>query len=444
MSQRIRFTLPQAEIPAAWYNLLADLPEPLPPPLHPATRQPVTPDMLTAIFPENLVQQEISSERWIEIPEPVREIYALWRPTPLLRAVRLEKALQTPAHIYYKYEGVSPAGSHKPNTAVAQAFYNRQAGTRRLATETGAGQWGSSLAFACRLFGLECVVYMVKVSFQQKPYRKLLMQTWGATVHASPSDQTEYGRRVLREDPNCPGSLGIAISEAIEDTVKHPGTKYSLGSVLNHVCLHQTVIGQEALKQMEMAGEEPDVVIACVGGGSNFAGLAFPFVHRKLTEKKQTRIVAVEPTACASLTKGELRYDFGDTAEMTPLLMMYTLGHKFIPPKIHAGGLRYHGMAPLVSHLKKLNLIEAVAYPQTRVFEAAILFARTEGIVPAPEPSHAIAAAVDEAIRAREEGKPRVILFNLCGHGLLDLSAYDLYLSGQMKDTDNGNSQTES
>jgi tryptophan synthase beta chain len=400
--------------------------------------------MLTAIFPENLVQQEISSERWIEIPEPVREIYALWRPTPLLRAVRLEKALQTPAHIYYKYEGVSPAGSHKPNTAVAQAFYNRQAGTRRLATETGAGQWGSSLAFACRLFGLECVVYMVKVSFQQKPYRKLLMQTWGATVHASPSDQTEYGRRVLREDPNCPGSLGIAISEAIEDTVKHPGTKYSLGSVLNHVCLHQTVIGQEALKQMEMAGEEPDVVIACVGGGSNFAGLAFPFVHRKLTEKKQTRIVAVEPTACASLTRGELRYDFGDTAEMTPLLMMYTLGHKFIPPKIHAGGLRYHGMAPLVSHLKKLNLIEAVAYPQTRVFEAAVLFARTEGIVPAPEPSHAIAAAVDEAIRAREEGKPRVILFNLCGHGLLDLSAYDQYLSGQMKDTDNGNSQTES
>jgi tryptophan synthase beta chain len=294
------------------------------------------------------------------------------------------------------------------------------------------------------LFGLECVVYMVKVSFQQKPYRKLLMQTWGATVHASPSDQTEYGRRVLREDPNCPGSLGIAISEAIEDTVKHPGTKYSLGSVLNHVCLHQTVIGQEALKQMEMAGEEPDVVIACVGGGSNFAGLAFPFVHRKLTEKKQTRIVAVEPTACASLTRGELRYDFGDTAEMTPLLMMYTLGHKFIPPKIHAGGLRYHGMAPLVSHLKKLNLIEAVAYPQTRVFEAAVLFARTEGIVPAPEPSHAIAAAVDEAIRAREEGKPRVILFNLCGHGLLDLSAYDQYLSGQMKDTDNGNSQTES
>jgi len=440
MSQRIRFTLPQAEIPAAWYNLLADLPEPLPPPLHPGTRQPVTPDMLTAIFPENLVQQEVSAERWIEIPEPVREIYALWRPTPLLRAVRLEKALQTPAHIYYKYEGVSPAGSHKPNTAVAQAFYNREAGTRRLATETGAGQWGSSLAFACRLFSLECVVYMVKVSFQQKPYRKLLMQTWGATVHPSPSDQTEYGRRGLQEDPNCPGSLGIAISEAIEDTVKHPGTKYSLGSVLNHVCLHQTVIGQEALKQMELAGEEPDVVIGCVGGGSNFAGLAFPFVRRKIAEKKTTRIVAVEPTACASLTKGELRYDFGDTAEMTPLLMMHTLGHKFIPPKIHAGGLRYHGMAPLVSHLKKLGLIDAVAYPQTRVFDAAVLFARTEGIVPAPEPSHAIAAVVDEAIQAREEGKPRVILFNLCGHGLLDLSAYDQYLTGQMKDTDNGNS----
>jgi tryptophan synthase beta chain len=440
MSQRIRFTLSQAEIPAAWYNLLADLPEPLPPPLHPGTRQPVTPDMLTAIFPENLVQQEVSPERWIEIPEPIRQVYALWRPTPLLRAVRLEQALQTPARIYYKYEGVSPAGSHKPNTAVAQAWYNRQAGTRRLATETGAGQWGSSLAFACRLFGLECVVYMVKVSFQQKPYRKLLMQTWGATVHASPSEQTEYGRRVLQEDPNCPGSLGIAISEAIEDTVKNPGTKYSLGSVLNHVCLHQTVIGQEALKQMELAGEEPDVVIGCVGGGSNFAGLAFPFVRRKIVEKRPTRIVAVEPTACASLTQGELRYDFGDTAEMTPLLMMHTLGHKFIPPKIHAGGLRYHGMAPLVSHLKKLDLIEAVAYRQTRVFEAAVLFARTEGIVPAPEPSHAIAAVIDEAIRAREEGKSRVILFNLCGHGLLDLSAYDQYLSGQMKDTDNGNS----
>ena len=440
MSQRIRFTLSQAEIPAAWYNLLADLPEPLPPPLHPGTRQPVTPDMLTAIFPENLVQQEVSPERWIEIPEPIRQVYALWRPTPLLRAVRLEQALQTPAHIYYKYEGVSPAGSHKPNTAVAQAWYNRQAGTRRLATETGAGQWGSSLAFACRLFGLECVVYMVKVSFQQKPYRKLLMQTWGATVHASPSEQTEYGRRVLQEDPNCPGSLGIAISEAIEETVKNPGTKYSLGSVLNHVCLHQTVIGQEALKQMELAGEEPDVVIGCVGGGSNFAGLAFPFVRRKIVEKRPTRIVAVEPTACASLTQGELRYDFGDTAEMTPLLMMHTLGHKFIPPKIHAGGLRYHGMAPLVSHLKKLDLIEAVAYRQTRVFEAAVLFARTEGIVPAPEPSHAIAAVIDEAIRAREEGKSRVILFNLCGHGLLDLSAYDQYLSGQMKDTDNGNS----
>jgi len=440
MSQRIRFTLSQAEIPAAWYNLLADLPEPLPPPLHPGTRQPVTPDMLTAIFPENLVQQEVSPERWIEIPEPIRQVYALWRPTPLLRAVRFEQALQTPARIYYKYEGVSPAGSHKPNTAVAQAWYNRQAGTRRLATETGAGQWGSSLAFACRLFGLECVVYMVKVSFQQKPYRKLLMQTWGATVHASPSEQTEYGRRVLQEDPNCPGSLGIAISEAIEDTVKNPGTKYSLGSVLNHVCLHQTVIGQETLKQMELAGEEPDVVIGCVGGGSNFAGLAFPFVRRKIVEKRPTRIVAVEPTACASLTQGELRYDFGDTAEMTPLLMMHTLGHKFIPPKIHAGGLRYHGMAPLVSHLKKLDLIEAVAYRQTRVFEAAVLFARTEGIVPAPEPSHAIAAVIDEAIRAREEGKSRVILFNLCGHGLLDLSAYDQYLSGQMKDTDNGNS----
>ncbi len=434
MSQDIRFDLTQKEVPQAWYNIAADLPEPLPPPLHPGTKQPVTVDMMTAIFPENLVRQEMSTERWIEIPEPVREVYALWRPTPLLRAVRLEKALQTPAHIYYKYEGVSPAGSHKPNTSVPQAYYNKIAGTKRLATETGAGQWGSSLAFACELFGLDCVVYMVKVSFLSKPYRKLLMQTWGAEVHASPSAHTDFGRKMLEEDPDCPGSLGIAISEAIEDTVKHPGTKYSLGSVLNHVCLHQSVIGQEAIKQMELAGEEPDVIIGCVGGGSNFAGLAFPFIQQKLVAKKPYRIVAVEPESCASLTKGELRYDFGDTAEMTPLLMMYTLGHRFMPPKIHAGGLRYHGMAPTVSHVKKLGLIDAVAYPQTKVFEAAVLFARTEGLVPAPEPSHAIAAVIDEAIQCRQEGKAKVILFNLCGHGMLDLAAYDTYLSGNLKD----------
>jgi tryptophan synthase beta chain len=376
----------------------------------------------------------MSPERWVEIPEPVREIYTLWRPSPLIRAVRLEKALQTPAHIYYKYEGVSPAGSHKPNTAVAQAYYNKVAGTQRLATETGAGQWGASLAFATRLFGLECNVYMVKVSYDHKPYRRMLMHTWGATVHPSPSNQTEYGRKLLAEDPHCPGSLGIAISEAIEDTVKHPNTKYSLGSVLNHVCLHQTVIGQEAIKQMELAGEEPDSIIACCGGGSNFAGIAFPFIHKKITEKKKYRIVAVEPSACPSLTKGELRYDFGDTAEMTPLLMMYTLGHKFMPPPIHAGGLRYHGMSPMVSHALKLGLMEAEAYHQTEIFEAAVQFARTEGIIPAPESAHAIAAVIKEALAAREAGRKRVILFNLSGHGLLDLSAYETYLSGKLQD----------
>ena len=434
MKSQLHFSLPEKDIPTHWYNLLADFPEPLPPPLHPGTRQPVPPEALQAIFPENLVQQEMSPERWVEIPEPVREIYTLWRPSPLIRAARLEKALQTPAHIYYKYEGVSPAGSHKPNTAVAQAYYNKVAGTKRLATETGAGQWGASLAFACSQFGLECNVYMVKVSYDHKPYRRMLMHTWGATVHPSPSNQTEYGRKLLAEDPHCPGSLGIAISEAIEDTVKHPNTKYSLGSVLNHVCLHQTVIGQEAIKQMELADEEPDAIIACCGGGSNFAGIAFPFIHKKITEKKQYRIVAVEPTACPSLTKGDLRYDFGDTAEMTPLLMMYTLGHKFMPPPIHAGGLRYHGMSPMVSHALKLGLIEAEAYHQTKIFEAAVQFARTEGIVVAPESAHAVAAVVEEAKRAREAGKKRVILFNLSGHGLLDLSAYETYLSGKLQD----------
>jgi len=434
MKSQLHFSLSEREIPSHWYNLLADFPEPLPPPLHPGTKQPIPPEALLAIFPENLVKQEMNPERWVEIPEPVREIYTLWRPTPLLRAARLEKALQTPAHIYYKYEGASPAGSHKPNTAVAQAYYNKVAGTKRLATETGAGQWGASLAFACSQFGLECNVYMVKVSYQHKPYRRMLMHTWGATVHPSPSDQTEYGRKLLAEDPECPGSLGIAISEAIEDTVKHPNTKYSLGSVLNHVCLHQTVIGQEAIKQMELAGEEPDSIIACCGGGSNFAGIAFPFVQRKIAGKKNYRIVAVEPSACPTMTKGDLRYDFGDTAEMTPLLMMYTLGHKFMPPPIHAGGLRYHGMAPMVSHAIKLGLVEAEAYHQTKIFEAAVQFARTEGIVVAPESAHAVAAVVEEAKRAREAGKKRVILFNLSGHGLLDLSAYETYLSGKLLD----------
>ena len=434
MTTPTRFSLEQKDIPSHWYNLLADFPEPLPPPLHPATRKPVTLEDMTAIFPENIVRQEMSPERHIEIPDEVRDIYALWRPTPLLRAVRLEKALNTPAHIYYKYEGVSPAGSHKPNSATAQAYYNKQAGVKRLVTETGAGQWGSSLALACKLFGLECVVYMVKVSYYQKPYRKMVMHTWDAVVHPSPSHVTEYGKQVLEKDPECPGSLGIAISEAIEDTVKHKHTKYALGSVLNHVCLHQTVIGQETIRQMEMAGEDPDVIIGCVGGGSNFAGLAFPWIQRKLAGKKDYRIVAVEPASCASLTRGELRYDFGDTAMMTPLMMMYTLGHDFIPPSIHAGGLRYHGMAPMVSHAYKLKLIEAVAYPQTRVFESAVAFARSEGLIPAPEPSHAIAAVMDEAVRAREEGRKKVILFNLCGHGLLDMAAYETFLHGKLTD----------
>jgi tryptophan synthase beta chain len=429
-----RFDLTQNDIPKTWYNLLADFPEPLPPPLHPATKQPVPPEALLAIFPENLVRQEMCPDRWVEIPEPVREIYALWRPTPLLRAVRFEEALRTPAHIYYKYEGASPAGSHKPNTAVAQAYYNKQAGTKRLATETGAGQWGSSLAMACALFGLECNVYMVKVSYDQKPYRRMLMHTWGASVHSSPSDQTQFGRKLLAEDPQCAGSLGIAISEAIEDTVTHAHTKYSLGSVLNHVCLHQTVIGQETIAQMELAGEEPDAIFGCCGGGSNFSGLVFPFLRRKLAEGKRYRIVAVEPSACPSLTQGELRYDFGDTAETTPLLMMYTLGHKFMPPPIHAGGLRYHGMSPMVSHALKLGLIEAEAYHQTKVFEVATLFARTEGLVPAPESAHAIAAVAQAAIKAREAGRKQVLLFNLSGHGLLDLSAYETYLTGKLQD----------
>ena len=435
MSRITKFTLPVTDIPQYWYNLNHDFPEPMEPPLHPGTREPASLEDMCAIFPENLMEQEMSREQYIPIPEEVREIYALWRPTPLMRAVRLEKALQTPAHIYYKYEGTNPVGSHKPNSAVPQAYFNKQAGVKRLATETGAGQWGASLAMACQLFGLECVVYMVRVSFNQKPYRKMLMQTWNATVHASPSAETEFGRKILAEDPDCAGSLGIAISEAIEDTIKTPNTKYALGSVLNHVCMHQTVIGQETIKQMELAGEEPDVVFGCAGGGSNFAGMAFPFIERNLRTGKKCRLVAVEPTACPTLTEGEMKYDFGDTAETTPLLKMYTLGHDFMPPSIHSGGLRYHGMAPMVSHARQHNLLEAVSCPQEKVFESAVFFARTEGLIPAPEPSHAIAAVIDEAKQARETGEKKVILFNLCGHGMLDLSAYDLYLSGKMAAT---------
>jgi len=431
-SDNTRFLLTEKEMPQAWYNVAADLPSLPPPPLHPATNQPITPDDLAPLFPMGLIMQEVSAERWIPIPEPVLDVYRLWRPTPLHRALKLEKALDTPAKIYYKNESVSPAGSHKPNTAVAQAYYNKQEGIRRITTETGAGQWGSALAMACRFFGLECLVYMVKVSYYQKPYRRSLMHVWGAEVIPSPSDTTESGRKVLAEDPESTGSLGIAISEAVEVAATNSDTHYSLGSVLNHVLLHQTIVGQEARKQMEMAGAYPDVIIGCVGGGSNFAGLCFPFVKDKL-DGKPTKIVAVEPTACPSVTRGEHRYDFGDTVGLTPLLMMHTLGHDFRPSPIHAGGLRYHGMAPMVSHLVKLGVIEAVAYPQNPVFEAAVTFARTEGIIPAPETAHAIRAVIDEALACRESGQEKTILFNFSGHGHFDLSAYDAYLEGRME-----------
>jgi len=433
MSQLTKVVLPESELPKAWYNILADLPSPPPPPLHPQTKQPVGPADLEPLFPREIILQEVSTDRWIDIPEPVREVYRLWRPTPLIRARRLEAALQTPARIYYKYEGVSPAGSHKPNTAVAQAFYNRQEGVRRLTTETGAGQWGSALAMACRMFGLECTVYMVRVSYQQKPYRRILMETWGAEVVPSPSDRTRAGRAIREQDPNSPGSLGIAISEAVEDAATHEDTKYSLGSVLNHVLLHQTVIGLEAKRQMEVFDDYPDVVIGCIGGGSNFAGLSFPFLHDKLKGQK-VRVVAVEPTACPTLTRGRYLYDFGDTARMTPLVKMYTLGHTFVPPAIHAGGLRYHGDAPTVCLLYDQGYIEAVAYPQNAVFEAAVLFARTEGIPPAPESAHAVRRAIDEAVACREAGESRAILFNLSGHGHFDLAAYEEYLSGRLPD----------
>ena len=426
--------LPEDELPKQWYNILPDLPEPLPPPINPATGKPLSPSDLEPIFAKELIRQEMSQERWIPIPEEVLDVYRIWRPTPLIRATRLEKYLGTPAHIYFKYEGESPPGSHKPNTAVAQAYYNMKEGVERLTTETGAGQWGSALAFATKMFGLKLTVYMVKISYQQKPYRAILMKTWGADVTPSPSDRTRVGRAILEKDPDNPGSLGIAISEAVEDAATHDNTKYSLGSVLNHVLMHQTVIGLEAIKQMEIAGEFPDIVIGCVGGGSNFAGISYPFYHLVVSGKapKKVRFLAVEPTASPSMTKGVYTYDFGDTAQLTPLLKMYTLGHDFIPPPIHAGGLRYHGAAPTLSLLKKHGIFESVAYNQVEVFEAALTFARTEGIVVAPETAHAVKAVIDEALKAKEEGEEKVILFNLSGHGLLDLAAYKDFLEGKL------------
>jgi tryptophan synthase beta chain len=433
-ADRTKFTLDEDRIPRAWYNIAADLPTPAPPVLHPGTGQPIGPADLAPLFPMELIKQVVSQDREIEIPDPVRDAYRLYRPSPLFRAHRLEKVLDTPAHIYYKYEGGSPSGSHKPNTALAQAFYNKEEGVTRLATETGAGQWGSALAFAGAMFDLEIKVFMVRSSYDQKPYRRVLMETYGALVVPSPSEDTNYGRSVLADVPDHTGSLGIAISEAIEDTVSHPGTKYSLGSVFDFVLLHQTVIGQEAIEQMALAGEEPDIVIGCAGGGSNFAGLAFPFLGRGLRGGPKPRIIAAEPEAAPSLTKGAYRYDFGDTARMTPLVKMYTLGHDFIPEPIHAGGLRYHGMSPLVSLLKEEGLIEARAIHQRASFEVGVQFARAEGILPAPEPTHAIKVAVDEAMDARKAGESKVILFNLCGHGHFDLSAYERYLSGKLED----------
>ncbi len=429
-----RIILSEDRIPKAWYNIAADSPVPFPPVLHPGTGQPIGPDDLAPLFPMALIGQEVSTEAFIEIPEPVRDVYRLWRPTPLIRAHRLEKALDTPAHIYYKNEGVSPPGSHKPNTAVAQAFFNMQEGVKRISTETGAGQWGSALSYGCQLFGIECKVFMVKVSYEQKPYRRSMMHTWGATVVPSPSPETNSGRAILEQDPDSPGSLGIAISEAVEVAATHGDTKYSLGSVLNHVLLHQTVIGQEALEQMELAGEYPDVVVGCVGGGSNFAGIAYPFLREKFVNGHDARFVAVEPAACPTLTRGPYAYDFGDTAKLTPLVKMYTLGHTFIPAGIHAGGLRYHGMAPSLCALYDAGHIEAVAYPQLPVFEAAIQFAATEGLIVAPESAHAVRAAIDEALAAKEAGEKRVILFNLSGHGYFDMAAYDAYLAGKLED----------
>ena len=434
MSMQTKYLLEESQMPRFWYNIQADLPKPAPAVLHPGTLQPVGPDDLAPLFPMSLIMQEVTMEREIEIPEPVRDVFRLWRPAPMFRAHRLEKALGTPAKIYYKYEGVSPAGSHKPNTAVPQAFYNKEAGVKRITTETGAGQWGSSMAFAGSLFGLQVEVFQVRVSYDQKPYRRALMETYGARCVASPSNETVYGRAVLAERPDHPGSLGIAISEAVELAVQREDTKYALGSVLNHVLLHQTIIGQEAMEQMQMADDWPDVVVGCCGGGSNFAGIAFPFMGHGLRGGKKSRFVAVEPAACPSLTRGKYAYDFGDTGRMTPLTKMHTLGSQFTPPGFHAGGLRYHGMSPLVSHCKELGLLEAVAYNQVECFEAAVLFARNEGIVPAPESSHAIKGAIAEAMRCKREGKAETILFNLSGHGHFDMMAYQKYFAGEMSD----------
>ena len=434
MNHQVKYLLQESELPRHWYNVIADLPSAPPPPLHPGTGQPVGPEDLAPLFPAALIAQEVSPERYIEIPADVLDVYRLWRPTPLFRARRLEKDLGTPARIYYKYEGVSPAGSHKPNTAVPQAYYNAAEGVTKLTTETGAGQWGSALAFASALFGLQLEVWMVRASYDQKPYRKMLMQTYGATVHPSPSDLTASGRAVLAGNPDSTGSLGIAISEAVEMAASDPAARYALGSVLNHVLMHQTVIGEEALKQMALAGDTPDVIVGCTGGGSNFGGLTFPFLREKLAGRMNPVIRAVEPAACPSFTRGTYAYDFGDTAGLTPLLKMHTLGHEFVPDPIHAGGLRYHGMSPLLSHIYELGLIEAVAKPQSECFAAGLRFARTEGIVPAPEPTHAVAAAIDEALRCKETGEEKVILTALCGHGLLDLTAYGEYLSGELRD----------
>ncbi len=436
MADQTKFTLAETEMPTQWYNIVPDLPEPPPPPLHPGTHEPIGPDDLAPLFPMALIQQEVSSDRFIDIPGEVLDVYRLWRPSPLYRARRLEKLLDTPARIYYKYEGVSPAGSHKPNTSVPQAFYNASEGVKKLTTETGAGQWGSALAFAAAQFGLDCEVWQVRASYDAKPHRRTMMQVWGAEVHPSPSDLTEAGRKILAGDPDSPGSLGIAISEAVEMAMADPDTRYALGSVLNHVLLHQTIIGEEALLQLEKAGDMPDVLVGCTGGGSNFGGLSFPFLREKMAGKINPTIRCVEPAACPSLTKGEYRYDFGDTLGMTPLVKMHTLGHDFIPDTIHAGGLRYHGMAPLVSHLYELGLVEAEAIHQRECFEGAITFARSEGIVPAPEPTHAIAAAIREAKRAKETGEETVILTALCGHGHFDMAAYDSFLSGDLEDYD--------
>jgi len=433
--ERTKFILDENEMPTSWYNIQADLPEPLPPVLHPATGKPVTADDLKAIFPMELIKQEVSLERWIEIPDEVQEIYRLWRPTTLFRAHRLEKALDTPAKIFYKYEGMSPPGSHKPNTAVAQAYYNKKEGIKRISTETGAGQWGSALSFAGACFGIEIKVYMVRASYDQKPYRRVMMETWGGKCVPSPSPDTKVGRAILEKDPNCTGSLGIAISEATEDAISRDDTHYSLGSVLNHVLLHQTIIGQETKKQMEMANTYPDIIVGCIGGGSNFAGMFLPFVKDKIEGKKPNlRIINVEPASCPTLTKGPYAYDFGDSAGLTPLLKMYTLGHDFIPPPVHAGGLRYHGMAPIICHLYNLGLVEAQSVHQLATFEAGIKFARTEGIISAPEPNHAIKVVIDEALKCKESGEKKTILLAHSGHGHVDMAAYDAYLSGKLTD----------